>query len=73
MIEPKSRELRAVRIEVALKMCIDQPSLFWKAQTKFPVYSDVKEKLKIEVLRGLMRQEPCIKNILSFYYKRESR
>ena len=73
MIEPKNRELQAVRIEVALKMCIEQPSLFWKAQTKFPVYSDIKERLKIDILRELMRQEPCIKNILSFYYKREAR
>jgi len=73
MIEPKNRELRAVRIEVAISICIKFPNLYNKiyGKSKAPI-SDY-ESYAADILVGLCESEPCIKNILSFYYKREKR
>ena len=73
MIEPKSRELRAVRIEVAVQICIQHPNLYPKIMSKIPVFISQKERCAADVLREMMRQEPCIKHILDFYYKRMGR
>jgi len=70
MIEPKNRELQAVRIEVAISICIKFPNLYNKiyGKSKAPI-SDY-ESYAADILVGLIETEPCIKNILSFYYKR---
>jgi len=73
MSEPKSRELRAVRIEVAITMCIQNPSLYANLLEQEKHFNPTRETLHVKILRELMRLEPCIKNILSFYYKREPR
>ena len=70
MIEPKNRNLQAARIEIAVQICIQHPNLFPKLQRHEYIYNDEKEKLCAEVLMSLMAQEPCIRKILSFYYKR---
>ena len=70
MIEPKGRELQAVRIEVAIDICIKFPNLYNKiyGKSKAPI-SDY-ETYAADILVGLCELEPCIKKILSFYYKR---
>jgi hypothetical protein len=70
MIEPKGRELQAVRIEVAVNICITYPALYKKIFSKTPLWNNEKEKCAGEVLKAMLKAEPCIKNILSFYYKR---
>jgi len=73
MIEPKSRELQAVRIEVAINICIKYPTLYNKIQSGNLIYKSNDEMVACHVLLEMLRLEPCIKNILSFYYKRELR
>jgi hypothetical protein len=73
VIEPKNRELQAVRIEVAVNICVSFPELYPKLMSKNPVFIADKEYVAACVLKEMMRLEPCIKNILSFYYKREAR
>ena len=70
MIEPKSRELQAVRIEIAVNICLSFPSLYPKLMSRTPVFISQKERCAADVLREMMRQEPCIKHILDFHYKR---
>jgi len=73
VIEPKNRELQAVRIKIAVNICVQYPNLYPKLMSKNPVFIADKEYVAARVLKEMMRLEPCIKNILSFYYKRESR
>jgi len=73
MIEPKNRELQAVRIEVAINICIKYPTLYNRMKDKNIVYKSEEEMVACKVLDSLMCLEPCIRNILSFYYKREAR
>jgi len=70
MIEPKSRELQAVRIEIAVQICIQHPNLYPKLMSKNPVFIADKEYVAACVLKEMMRLEPCIKHILDFHYKR---
>jgi hypothetical protein len=70
MIEPKNRELQAVRIEVAMNLCITYPTIYDMIKTHKFVFKSDKERVACELLMYMMRYEPCIKNILSFYYKR---
>jgi len=73
MIEPKNRELQAVRIEVAISICIKFPNLYNKiyGKSKAPI-SDY-ESFAADILVGLCELEPSIKHKLDFYLKRESR
>jgi hypothetical protein len=70
MIEPKNRQLQAARINIAVQICILHPNVFPKIRYHNYMYNDEKEKLCAEVLISLMAQEPCIRKILSFHYKR---
>jgi hypothetical protein len=70
MIEPKNRELQAVRIEVAINLCIKYPNLGQVVSWKYYVPRSEDERLAKLLLINLMNLEPCIKKILSFYYKR---
>ena len=73
MIEPKNRELKAVRIEVAIGICIKFPTLYPK-HVKFSCPMQSEDEFNAwKILRSLMELEPCIKHILDFYYKRELR
>jgi hypothetical protein len=73
MIEPKSRELQAMRIDIALNICINHPQVLEALMGDKPKYLDVKDAVALSLVRIMMKAEPCIKNILSFYYKRELR
>ena len=73
MLEPKNRELQALRIETAIQICIKFPSLYNKIYGKSRAPISDYESLAADILVGLCELEPCIKNILSFYYKREAR
>ena len=70
MIEPKSRELRAVRIEIAVRICIRFPKLYNKIFGKSMEPITDYESAAAEILAMLCKLEPCIKHILDFYYKR---
>ena len=70
MIEPKSRNLQAARIEIAVQICIRYPNIYNMIKTHEFVFKSDKERVACEVLMSLMRYEPCIKHILDFYYKR---
>jgi len=71
--EPKNRQLQAIRIEAAVNICIQHPNLYPTIRDRKYIYNDAKERICAELLMVLMKQEPCIKKILSFYYKREGR
>lgn len=70
MVEPKSRELQAVRIEIAVNLCMSYPRIYQMIKTHQFYFKSDKERVACEVLMALMRYEPCIKHILDFYYKR---
>ena len=70
MIEPKNRKLQAARIEIAVQICISNPLVYPKIWSNCPYYKDDRERLQAEMLKSLMRQEPSIKHILDFHYKR---
>lgn len=64
-------ELKAIRIEVAVKICQSFPHLYSKIQSKtWPILIG-QEIMAAEMLNKLMDLEPCIKHILDFYAKRE--
>ena len=71
MSEQKRRELRAVRVEMAVQICIQHPNLYPTIRDRQYVYNDDGERLCAYVLVELMRHEPCVKHILDFYYRRE--
>ena len=73
MIEPKNRELQAMRIDIALKICINHPQVLEALMSDKPKYLDSKDTVAFSLVKIMMKAEPCIKNILSFYYKREAR
>jgi len=70
MIESKNRELQAVRIEIAISICIKFPNLYNKIYGKSKAPITDYESYAADILVGLCESEPCIKKILSFYYKR---
>ena len=73
MSEVKRRELQAVRIEVAVQICIKFPSLYPKIYGKSRTPITDYESAAADILVGLIKLEPSIKHILDFYYKREGR
>lgn len=70
MIEPKGRELQAVRIEIAVNICMKFPNLYPKIFGKSKVPITDYESAAAEILAMLCELEPCIKHILDFHYKR---
>jgi len=73
MLEPKNRELQAVRIDIAIRICIEHPQVLEALMSDKPKYLEPKDAVALSLVRIMMKAEPCIKNILSFYYKRELR
>ena len=73
MISENRNELRAIRVECAVSICLKCPSLYNKIYGKSRVPISDRESYAADILVGLIRQEPCIKYILDFYYKREMR
>lgn len=71
MKELNERELKAVRIEVAIEMCIRSPSLYQNTLEQMKHFNLSRETVAVKILRELMRLEPSIGHILEFYYKRE--
>ena len=67
----KRRELQAARIEIAINICVLHPNLYPTIRNRQYIYNDDKDKLCAQILLSLMKQEPCIKRILEYYYKRE--
>jgi hypothetical protein len=73
MAEISRDELRQVRIEVAIRTCMNFPDLAMKLIDNKPQLIKKNEEFAYKVLKKLMRVEPCIKHILKFYVKREAR
>jgi hypothetical protein len=73
MIEPKNRNLQAVRIEIAVQICQSFPALYSKVNSLQPHFISDKERCAAETLIKLMSLEPSIRHILDFYYKRMER
>jgi hypothetical protein len=70
MIESKNRELQAVRIELAVQICLSYPTLYPRMKSRNLVYKSDKEMVACKVLDNLIHLEPSIKHILDFHYKR---
>jgi len=70
MSELKRRELQTVRINVAIELCIRFPDLYRKVVTRASVFKDETEYCASKILAELMRLEPSIRYILSFYHER---
>jgi len=64
------RELQTVRINVAIELCIRFPDLYRKVVTRASVFKNEREYFASQMLAELMRLEPSIKYILSFYHER---
>lgn len=73
MGQMSSHDLRAVRIEVAINVCLRFPSLYNKIYGKSKAPITDYESGAADILVGLCKLEPCVKYILDFYYKRELR
>ena len=73
MKELSKEQLKAVRIEMAVQLCISRPALYRKVTSVCPVWNNKSERLAGRILKGLMCLEPSIGHILKFYYKRERR
>ena len=71
MIQVNNRELKAVRIEVAISICIKFPRLYLMILKNKWSYRTDEEQIAENILFELIELEPCIKSILDFYYKRE--
>ena len=71
MSKGKSRKLQAARIETAVNICVLHPNLYPTIRNRQYVYNGDSEKLCAQILLSLMKQEPCIRKILEFYYKRQ--
>jgi len=67
MIQIKDREVKAVRIEIAIDICTTFPNLFNKIYGKSRAQITDYESSAAEVLAGLCELEPCVKEILKFY------
>lgn len=73
MISKERDELRTIRIEIAVGICVKFPNLYPKifGQSRAPI-SDYESSVA-EILAMLVKCEPCLKKILDFYYKRQVR
>jgi len=71
MKELNKKELKAVRIEVAVSMCIRSPSLYQNMIDQKKHFNLSRETVAVKILRELIRVEPSIGHILDFYYKHE--
>ena len=73
MKELSTEKLKAIRINVAIQMCIRSPSLYQNTIDQRKHFNLSRETVAVKVLRELMRLEPSIGHILEFYHKREAR
>lgn len=69
--EARSQDLQAARIDIAVQICLSFPQLYPKLKSKKPLFISQKERCAADVLGEMLRQEPSIRHILDFYYKRE--
>lgn len=73
MISVERNELRSIRMRIAVGICEKFPSLYNKLYSKYTGPLSDREFDVADILIGLIRQEPCLKIVLDFYYKREMR
>jgi len=73
MIDNKSREMTATRLEVAIGICLRFPTLFNKVMSKQQINITEEEYPAAKILVDLLNLEPVVRHVLTFYYKRELR
>jgi len=66
-------EMTRLRQKVAVDVCISHPKVFDAVLITAPTYLEPKERDYYVVVDALMKLEPSIKHILSYYHKRERR
>jgi hypothetical protein len=63
------RSLKEIRQEVAVSICVENPSAYEKATAENPQFKDEKERAIVESLKGIMKLEPTVKAVLDTYLK----